>query len=170
MRTRIKILIGRSFIRRPRLIATWILQRFLVRAIVKRYRWGFCRLKQKYKITFWWKFAPKTYIPLLNTRYWVFWYFFVILNKNAATCWNAQGKRERIPLPQSVFYRNQVYLGSDLWVRVSVTDLQTTGYISYTSYTSYRLYTEKVTISTLEDSSWWSQLMQVAPSGGQIWN
>ena len=24
--------------------------------------------------------------------------FFVILNKNAATCWNAQGKRERIPL------------------------------------------------------------------------
>ena len=37
-----------------------------------------------------------------------------------------------------------------------------------TSYTSYRLYTEKVNVSTLEDSSWWSQLMQVVPSGGQI--
>ena len=41
---------------------------------------------------------------------------------------------------------------------------------SCTSYTSYRLYTEKVTVSTLEDSSWWIQLMQVVPSGGQIWN
>ena len=42
---------------------------------------------------------------------------------------------------------------------------------SDTSYTSYtRLYTEKVTVSTLENSSWWSQLMQVVPSGGQICN
>ena len=48
------------------------------------------------------------------------------------------------------FYRTQVSLGSDLWV--------------------YRLYTEKVTVFTLEDSSWWSQLMQVVPSGGQIYN
>ena len=95
------------------------------------------------------------------------------------------------------FYRTQVYLGSDLWVRVSLTPRRFasytsytihtsytsytihTGYTSYTSYrlftryklfTSYRLYTEKVTVSS--GAIWWPnlELMQVVPSGGQIWN
>ena len=41
-------------------------------------------------------------------------------------------------------------------------------YANYTSYTSYRMYTEKVTSGAI----WWPylQLMQVAPSGGQICN
>ena len=43
-------------------------------------------------------------------------------------------------------------------------------YASYTCYASYRIYTEKVTISS--SAIWWPnfQLMQVAPSGGQILN
>ena len=49
-----------------------------------------------------------------------------------------------------IFYRTQVYLGSDLWVRVSVTEY---------FCKLYKLYK-------------WPNLqpMQVAPSGGQIWN
>ena len=45
-----------------------------------------------------------------------------------------------------------------------------TSYTSYTCYTSYRIHTEKVTISS--GAIWWPnlQLMQVAPSGGQICN
>ena len=49
-----------------------------------------------------------------------------------------------------------------------------TSYINYTSYTrlytSYKLYTEKVTVSS--GAIWWPnlELMQVAPSGGQICN
>ena len=43
-------------------------------------------------------------------------------------------------------------------------------YATYTSYTSYRLNTEKVTVSS--GTIWWPnlELMQVAPSGGQICN
>ena len=81
------------------------------------------------------------------------------------------------------FYRIQVYLGSDLWVRVSETDpceiytsyasyasFASDANASYASYTSYRLYAEKVTVSS--GAIWWPhlELMQVAPYGGQICN
>jgi len=113
----------------------------------------------------------------------------------------------------SSFYRTQVYLGSDLWVRVSLSEggfwnyTSYRLYTSYTSYTSYRLYTEKVTRvapsggqfcnlckwlnllakicnpctwrhleakfgTNASGAIWWTilQLMQIAPSGGQICN
>ena len=55
------------------------------------------------------------------------------------------------------FYRTHVYLGSDLWVRVSVTEGRCWNYTSYRLYTSYTSYTSY-------------RLFLVAPSGGQIWN
>ena len=79
-------------------------------------------------------------------------------------CNSAQRPPVQCQMVQGDFYRTQVYLGSDLWVRVSVTEGRFASYTSctsYTSYTSYRLHIEKVTVSTLEDSSWckWCHLV-----------
>ena len=55
---------------------------------------------------------------------------------------------------------------TDLWLSYRLY----TSYTSFRLYTSYRLYTEKVTVSS--GAIWWPnlELMQVAPSGGQICN
>ena len=72
-------------------------------------------------------------------------------------------------VPSFHFYRTQVYLGSDLWVQVSLTEGRFWNYTSYTSYTSYRLQVIQVIqfIQVIDSNL---QGMQVAPSGGQFCN
>ena len=75
------------------------------------------------------------------------------------------------------FYWTQVYLGSDLWVRVSLTHrLVETSYTSFWNFIqvidSIQLIqvTEKVTVSS--GAIWWPnlELMQVTQPGGKICN
>ena len=72
--------------------------------------------------------------------------------RTGGSCGDQAGKGQ-VKLNLANFYRTQVSLGSDLWVRFSETDklYLCASYTSYTNYTSYRLYTETVTVSTLED-------------------
>ena len=69
-------------------------------------------------------------------------------------------------------YRTQVYLGSDLWVRVSETHKQTDLSETYTSYTSYTSHLVAKFATNASGAICWTslQLMQVTQPGGKICN
>ena len=70
-------------------------------------------------------------------------------------------------VPSFHFYRTQVYLGSDLWVQVSLTDREVFETIQVIQVIDFIQVIQVIQVIDSIQRRW---LFLVAPSGGQIWN